>query len=125
MRFEGILALAERSPLHVEFTALARKDLNDLYEYVATTFDSPIAAHKLVDRLISNAESLATFPYLGRALNEALHRKRDYRYLVCQNYLLFYRLVADRVEVIRILNGHTGYLKTLGIASMEDEDPSI
>jgi plasmid stabilization system protein ParE len=31
--------------------------------------------------------------------------KTDYRYLVCGNYLIFYKIEGDAVSVYRVLNG--------------------
>jgi plasmid stabilization system protein ParE len=39
--------------------------------------------------------------------------KTDYRYLVCGNYLIFYKIEGDAVSVYRVLNGSRDYLPIL------------
>ncbi len=56
---------------------------------------------------------LKEHPLLGLALREKIGRATDLRYLIQGNYLIFYRVSAEVLSVIRILDGRTDYLRLL------------
>ncbi|WP_213460381.1 type II toxin-antitoxin system RelE/ParE family toxin [Thiocapsa sp.] len=78
----------------------AREDLIAIWEYVAD--NNPSAADRLLDMLDARIDRLADHPFLGPARPDIA---RDFRYLVCDNYLILYRALADAVEIVRVLHG--------------------
>jgi plasmid stabilization system protein ParE len=57
---------------------------------------------------------------MGASLSSKINMKTDYRYLVCGNYLIFYKIEGDAVSVYRVLNGSRHYLPIL----FTDEQPT-
>lgn len=39
--------------------------------------------------------------------------KTDYRYLVCGNYNVFYRIETDSVKIVRVLNARRNFMAVL------------
>ncbi len=79
----------------------ARQDMEDVIAYLNTL--SPDAALCYYDLLVDEIASLAKMP-------ERCHRPKDlalaakgYRYLIVKNYLVFYVVVGDTVQIRRIL----------------------
>ena len=79
----------------------ARRDMEDVIAYLNTL--SPDAALCYYDLLVDEIASLAKMP-------ERCHRPKDltlaakgYRYLIVKNYLVFYVVVGDTVQIRRIL----------------------
>jgi len=80
--------------------AQAEEDLIDIWSYIAE--DSPQAADRLLDKIDEACARLADHPRLGPArpdLAEAL------RHFVVGRYLILYREIAGRVEIVRVLHG--------------------
>jgi plasmid stabilization system protein ParE len=50
---------------------------------------------------------------LGTKLSSLIDIATDYRFLVCGNYIAFYRIDGNDVYVIRILYGRRDYVKIL------------
>lgn len=82
------------------FSDQALEDLEDIWLYIAT--DDIKAADHFVDTLVAKIETLATQPKMGRARDE-LHE--SFRSFPVGNYLIFYRLIDDGVEIVRVLSG--------------------
>lgn len=84
----------------VTISKQARQDLIAIWEYIAD--DNPASADRLLDTLDARINRLAEHPLLGPARPDI---RRDLRYLVCDNYLVLYRVLDDAVEVVRVLHG--------------------
>jgi toxin ParE1/3/4 len=78
----------------------ARQDLIAIWEYIAD--DNPSSADRLLDMLDARINRLADHPHLGHARPDIA---RDLRYLVCDSNLVLYRVLADAVEVVRVIHG--------------------
>ncbi len=80
--------------LPVFWTQAADEDLARIIDYVAER--DPTAARRLWQRLKSVAVSLSEHPYLFKESE----RMPGYREVVAHpNYLVFYRVLADRVQI--------------------------
>lgn len=86
--------------LPIRRLAKADEDLIDIWFSVA--YDNRTAANRLFDRIVDRCQQLATLPYSGvssASLSEGL------RYLVCGNYLIFYRVMPNEIVIVRVLDG--------------------
>jgi addiction module RelE/StbE family toxin len=91
----------------------ARKDLEEIKAYISEELDNPIAAVNVVSRIIQNLKNLKETPGIGRPLATKVSFETDYRFLVCGNYLAFYRYEDKTVYVDRILYGRRDYVRIL------------
>jgi plasmid stabilization system protein ParE len=83
----------------VVWSAAAVTDLAAIRAYIAQF--NPVAAAALAAALVESADSLASFPYRGRP------RGRNRRELLAiWPYVVGYRIVDDRVIILRVRHGH-------------------
>lgn len=87
--------------MKTRFTPLSIRDLNGIARWIAA--DRPNAAKKVVARLKIACLNLADHPYAYPLLTDredkGVRRAPHGRYAIC------YRIAADSVEVLRILDG--------------------
>jgi plasmid stabilization system protein ParE len=88
--------------MKVRWTEEAIARLSAIAAHVAR--DRPVAAHRLVARLLARGESLGRFPRRGRAVPEL--DDPEWRELVVSGYRLVYRVQADCVQIITVFEGH-------------------
>jgi len=81
-------------------TAKAEEDLVDIWIYIAR--DNPDAADRLLEEIDRKLVLLAENPRLGRARPDIAP---EFRHWPVGNYLILYRLVADGIEVVRVVHG--------------------
>ena len=91
----------------------ARKDLEGIKTYISEDLENPIAAANVVSRIIKSIKNLKERPGIGRPLATKVSFETDYRFLVCGNYLAFYRYEDMTVYVDRILYGRRDYIRIL------------
>ena len=95
----------------VRLLRVAEDDLVEIVTYVAA--DRPSAAQALATKIEKNLQLLARNPHLGRIPEEEDLVKAGYRYLVVENYLIFYTIEERTIYVHRILHGARDYLRLI------------
>ncbi len=78
----------------------ARRDLEEIYRHIADA--NPRAAEALIRSIHTKAELLAELPHIGRSVH---HLEPNLRRFPVGNYLIFYRHVDPRIEIVRVLHG--------------------
>ena len=95
------------------YSKAAISDLEQIGDYIADELQSPKAALKLVDKIQDSIDRLADFPLMGSPLSATTGMDTDYRFLVCGNYLAFYRAHGNDVLIDRIMYGKRDYVAIL------------
>ena len=91
---------------HIKLLRVAEEDFTEIITYIAA--DRPSAAEALATKIEKNLQLLAQNPRLGRVPKEE-DLARHYRYLVVENYLIFYAIEGETILVHRILHGARDY----------------
>lgn len=91
----------------IRLLGLAEGDLTGIISYVAA--DRPNAAEELLSRFNIKLAILANSPRIGHVPNEASLKRFGYRYLVVDNYLVFYVIDEHMIYVHRIIHGARDY----------------
>lgn len=86
----------------------AEDDFAEIVAYIAA--DRPSAAETLVAKIEKNLQFLSQNPHIGRIPQEEQLAHLRYRYLVVENYLIFYTMEAHTIYVHRMLHGARDYL---------------
>jgi addiction module RelE/StbE family toxin len=87
--------------MKVFWTDKATSHLLSIYEYIQQ--DSPIYAEKLLDKLISRSEQIASFPYSGRKVPE--YDAEHIREIFEGKYRIIYRVNEDAVDILAVIHG--------------------
>lgn len=95
----------------VRLLRAAEEDFTEIVTYIAA--QRPNAAEALAQKIEKNLRLLAASPYLGRIANEPDLADLGYRYLVVENYLLFYVCEERTIFVHRIIHGARDYRELL------------
>lgn len=90
---------------------LVISDILAIKAYIAE--DNPVAAMQMGTTIYSRIDGLTDFPGIGTSLRTKTNIKTDYRFLVCNSYLIFYKIEGEFVSVYRVLNGVQDYLAIL------------
>lgn len=108
-----------KNKLH--YTHEAQRDLDEIWNYIVSDFSNPEAAERTVNRIMDAIDQLADFAEMGASLHSVADVESDYRFLVCGNYLSFYRVEGNEIYIDRILYGRRDYLRILfGDTSEQD-----
>ncbi len=99
--------------IEIEYTNEAVEDLQNIKEYISVELDNPQSAQRIVDDIVHRIDGLTDFPEIGAPLNSRTAEESDYRYLVCGNYNVFYRVEDQTVRIVRVLNARRNFMAIL------------
>lgn len=91
----------------IRLLSIAEEDFAEIISYIAS--DNPTAADVMANKIEKNLELLSENPKLGRIPREEEIRNLGFRYLIVQNYLVFYTIEGKIIWVHRILHGARNY----------------
>jgi toxin ParE1/3/4 len=100
-----------RNKFIIRLLPVAEEDFTEIITYIAA--DRLSAAKESANRIEKNLELLSNNPYLGRVPKEKELAKAGYRFLVIDNYLLFYIVEGKTIYIHRIIHGARDYLSLL------------
>ena len=97
----------------IHYAVEARRDLDDIWDYIVTDLCNASAAERVVNDILDVVEQLENFSEMGALLASIANVDSDYRFIVSGNYLIFYRVSGMDVYVDRILYDRSDYLRSL------------
>lgn len=99
--------------IEIEYSPEAIEDLQEIEKYISIELDNIQSAEKIVDNIIDRIDCLSDMPEIGAPLSSRVDFETDYRYLVCGNYNVFYRIETDTAKIIRVLNSRRNFMLIL------------
>ena len=94
----------------IRLLRIAEEDLTEIISFIAA--DNPIAANTIADKIEKNIELLSENPMIGRIPRDEDIKYLGYRFIIVQNYIVFYTIEERTIFIHRILHGARNY-KTL------------
>lgn len=91
----------------------AQNDLMDIKNYITEELENPQAAIDTVNKITSSIRLLRDHGHIRAPLSSVAIIDSDYRFLVSENYLVFYRANDNDIYIDRILYGRREYLRIL------------
>jgi toxin ParE1/3/4 len=100
-------------PKRIFLSEAAYYDIDSMFSFISQ--DNKNAAERLRTRLYEAIKQLAEFPEKGAVLPEedAPGAARGYRRIVENPYIIFYRVLEDKIIIARVLHGRQNWLQTL------------
>ncbi|RDU24226.1 type II toxin-antitoxin system RelE/ParE family toxin [Anaerosacchariphilus polymeriproducens] len=77
-------------------------DLKNIKDFISE--DNPDAAQQTVQEIFSQFKNVQQFPSMGVDLAKRVSFKTNYKYVVCGNYVVLYKVGVEYVEIYRVMN---------------------
>lgn len=97
----------------IRFSPEAISDFQQTKTYISDELCNEQAAIRTIANIIKRIGMLADFPESGASLSSVLDFETDYRFLVCGNYTVFYRINNQTVNIVRVLYGRRNFMQIL------------
>ena len=91
----------------VELLPAAYADLDEIFDYIMV--DNPQAATEMLDSIMKSLLRLENFPHSGAPLIDRSMQKFNFRIVIIDPYIAFYRFIEDKVIIYRILHCARNY----------------
>ena len=79
------------------------RELDTIVEYISVTLEAPRATLNLLDELEEEINNLKKFPHARRLYRPIKPIPTKYRILTVKNYLVFYVVIENIIEIHRII----------------------
>ena len=91
----------------VELLPAAYADLDEIFDYIM--MDNPQAATEMLDNIMKSLRRLENFPHSGAPFLDRSMQKFNFKIVVIDPYIAFYRFIDDKVIIYRILHCARNY----------------
>ena len=95
----------------IRLLRIAEENFTEIVKFIAD--DNPTAAEAIANKIEKNLELLSDNPHLGRIPRDEEIRNLGYRYIIVQNYIIFYTIEDRTILIHRILHGARNYKSLL------------
>lgn len=96
-----------KNKFQIRLLRIAEEDFTEIVSYIGN--ENKKAANELANMLEINFELLSNNPFLGRIPRDEDLKNMGYRYLIVQNYLIFYSIEEKSILIHRIIHGARNY----------------
>lgn len=97
----------------VKVSPKAVEGLKEIKEYIEDTLKNPTAAKNTIVKIIETYENLIIFQESGIPVQKYVSYPTDYRFVLAENYSIFYRVENKDILVVRILYSKRDFLSIL------------
>jgi len=91
----------------VELLPAAYADLDEIFDYIMV--DNPQAATEMLESIMKFLRRLENFPHSGAPLLDRSMQKFNFRIVIIDPYIVFYRFIDDKIIIYRILHCTRNY----------------
>ena len=99
----------ENNKYELKIFPLAQLDMKQIFDYIAVELCNPTAAIGQIDDFEKAFENVCVFPESCPYISNEYVKDKSLRKLVVNNYIAFYRVKNDEIQVVRVLYGMRNY----------------
>lgn len=88
---------------------LAKLDMEQIFNYIAVELCNPTAAIGQINDFEKAFENVCSFPESCPYINNEYVKDKSLRKLIVNNYIAFYRIKDNEIQVVRVLYGMRNY----------------
>ena len=99
----------------VEFTDDCRDEIRAIYKYISENLVAKPAARRLMQKMKKSIMNLAEFPKLCAKIEKNDRRKREFRKLIVNHYVILYTIDENKktVYISHMYYGASDYYKNI------------
>ncbi len=98
---------------NIEYSKESKGDLIRIKQYIKYNLQEPETVNKLISKIRKSIKTLKDNPEIYAIIDDEIIRKLEIRKLIVDNYILFYRIKEDSIEIIRIMYGRRNWMNLL------------
>lgn len=95
--------------MKLRINPIVAEDLKKIKEYIAE--DNEEMAVKTIQEIYARIENIQQFSYMGADLAKRVSFRTDYKYVICGNYVVLYKIGEEYVEIYRVVNRYQDITK--------------
>lgn len=98
---------------NIEYSKESKEDLIGIKQYIKYNLQEPETANKLISKIRKSIKTLKENSEIYAIIDDDIIRKLEIRKLIVDNYIIFYRIKNDSIEIVRIMYGRRNWINLL------------
>ena len=98
---------------NIEYSMEAKQDLIDIKRYIKYNLQEPNTAQKLITKIKNEIDSLKDNPEMYSVIDDDIIKRFKIRKLVVDNYIVFYRINDENIQIVRVMYGRRNWITLL------------
>lgn len=88
---------------NVEYSRESKQDLIEIKQYIKYNLQEPEIAQKLIYKIKDKINTLKNNAEMHAIIDEDIIKKLEIRKLIVDNYIIFYRIKNNNIQIVRIM----------------------
>ena len=98
---------------NIEYSMESKQDLIDIKRYIKYNLQEPNTAQKLITKIKKEINSLKDNPEMYSVIDDDIIKRFKIRKLVVDNYIVFYRINDENIQIVRVMYGRRNWITLL------------
>ena len=98
---------------NIEYSKEAKQDLIGIKQYIKYNLQEPEIAKKLISKIRTEINKLKDNPEIYTIIDDDIIKKLEIRKLIVDNYIIFYRIKDNNIQIVRIMYGRRNWINLL------------
>lgn len=98
---------------NIEYSKESKEDLVGIKQYIKYNLQEPETAQKLISKIRKEINNLKYNPKINSIIDDDIIKRIEIRKLIVDNYIVFYRIKNNSIEIVRIMYGRRNWFNLL------------
>ena len=98
---------------NIEYSKESKQDLIGIKQYIKYNLQEPETAKKLILKIRNEINKLKHNPEIYSIIDDDIIKKLEIRKLIVNNYIVFYRIKKENIQIVRIMYGRRNWINLL------------
>ena len=98
---------------NIEYSMESKQDLIDIKRYIKYNLQEPNTAQKLITKIKEEIDSIKDNPEMYSIIDDDIIKRFKIRKLVVDNYIIFYRINDENIQIVRVMYGKRNWITLL------------
>ena len=98
---------------NVEYSKDSKQDLIGIKQYIKNNLQEPEIAQKLISKIRKEINSLKDNPEIYAIIDDDVIRRIEIRKIIVDNYIVFYRVKNNNIQIVRVMYGRRNWINLL------------
>lgn len=95
---------------NIEYSENSKKDLIEIKQYIKNNLQEPDTAQNIISKIRKEINNLKNNPDIYAIIDDDMIKKIQVRKLVVKNYIVFYRIQNENIQIVRIMYGRRNWI---------------
>ncbi len=98
---------------NIEYSKESKQDLIGIKQYIKYNLQESEIAEKLISKIRKEINDLKDNPEIYTIIDDDIIRKLEIRKLIVDNYIIFYRIKDNDIQIVRVMYGRRNWINLL------------